>query len=90
MSIHDLKTWPEFFGGIVAGTKTFELRNDDRHFEVGDVLVLREWNPASKEYSGREARRRVTHLLRHRPDAGCASTFGLLPGYVIMSIGEVQ
>ena len=40
--IHELKTWPQFFDSIVDGTKTFELRKDDRGFEVGDAVLLRE------------------------------------------------
>lgn len=86
MKTHDLKTWPEFFDQIVVGEKTFELRKDDRPFAVGDELLLREYDPATKQYSGREVFRRITHILRHRPDAGCAATFGLREGYAILSI----
>lgn len=86
---HDLKTWPEFFEAMLSGEKTFELRKDDRGFVTGDILLLREWNPATKEYSGRELTRKVTWLLGHRAEAGCAATFGLLPGYVIMGIAGV-
>lgn len=85
---HDLKTWPHFFSKIVSGEKTFELRNDDRHFAVGDDLRLREWSPVDMEYTGKEITKRVTHLLRHDPTAGCTATFGLKPGYVIMSLSE--
>jgi hypothetical protein len=89
MAEHDLKIWPEFFDQLMSGQKTFELRNDDRGYAVGDVLRLREWILEGHFYSGREARRQVTHLLRHRPDAGCAATFGLAPGFVILSIAEL-
>lgn len=86
MKEHDLKTWPQFFEAIQSGSKTFELRNDDRHFDVGDVLLLRGWRPADMEYTGREVRKTVSHLLRHDPVAGCAATFGLRDGYVILSL----
>jgi hypothetical protein len=86
---HDLKTWPEFFDALLTGKKTFELRNDDRDFEVGDYLCLKEWDPTTKAYTGREMVRTVEYLLRHRPDAGCAATFGLAPGYAILALCAV-
>lgn len=43
--IHELKTWPQGFEAILAGTKTHEVRPADRAFEVGDVLYLREFIP---------------------------------------------
>jgi Domain of unknown function (DUF3850) len=86
MSIHDLKTWPEFFHDLATGQKTFELRKNDRDYRVGDTLRLREWDPDTKTYSGRETTRRVTHMLEHRPGAECAADFGLKDGYAILSL----
>lgn len=43
--IHELKTWPEFFDAIDRGEKTFEVRRDDRGFQVGDTLALQRWRP---------------------------------------------
>jgi len=45
MQIHELKIWPAFYAAIQSGEKTFEIRKDDRGFQKGDKLVLREWNP---------------------------------------------
>lgn len=58
VATHDLKIWPEFFvalGGVGLGRprKTFEIRKNDRNFRVGDTLLLREWDPKTREYSGR-------------------------------------
>lgn len=74
---HELKTDVSYFALVMAGTKRFELRIDDRGFRVGDTLHLREydWKHA---YTGREVTVRVTQLLRGH--------VGLAPGYVCMSI----
>lgn len=77
---HHLKTWPDFFRCIVSGEKTFELRFDDRGYRVGDVLVLREWRPTDKTFTGQEIRKRVTYTT---------SGFGLAPGWMAMGICDV-
>lgn len=63
MKTHELKTWPEYFQAILERRKTFELRKTDRPFEVGDTLFLREFDPHTKEYSGRNLRTQITYIL---------------------------
>lgn len=88
---HYLKIWPEFFAALMSGEKTFELRKDDRGgFAVGDILELREFDPTTKAYTGADAIRFVTYVLCHRAEAGCAATFGLMPGYVIMGVSRLN
>jgi cell division protein FtsB len=60
---HELKTWPEYFDAILDGRKTFEYRRNDRSFRVGDTLLLREWEPSTQQYLGREGRWKITYLL---------------------------
>lgn len=44
---HNLKTWPHEFDATRKELKTFEVRsNTDRSFGVGDILLLRKWDPA--------------------------------------------
>lgn len=43
--IHQLKTESGFFNSVVNGTKTFEVRDNDRNFKVGDFLALNEVSP---------------------------------------------
>lgn len=50
MRIHVLKCWPESFSALHAGTKTYEVRKDDRGYMVGDILRLREWEPGPGAY----------------------------------------
>jgi len=60
---HELKTWPEFFERILDGSKPFEIRRGDRNFKVGDTLLLKEWKPMAREYTGREVRKVITYTL---------------------------
>lgn len=82
MKTHDLKCWPVFFEALVKGTKTFELRKDDRGFQAGDHLLLREWSPSSETYSGRELTFRVGFVLHGAPKwglSGDVAVMSLLP-----------
>lgn len=54
MAEHELRCWPPWFQDIFDRKKTAELRDDDRAFAVGDTLRLKEWEPATQGYTGRE------------------------------------
>ncbi|EAK9780846.1 ASCH/PUA domain-containing protein [Listeria monocytogenes] len=41
---HELKILSEYFWDIAEGRKTFEIRKNDRDFQVGDTLILLEWD----------------------------------------------
>ncbi len=82
--IHCLKTWPELFQEVLEGRKRFEIRKDDRGFEVGDLLCLQEWNPATCEYTGREIQERVSCITRS------AGPVQLLDGLVVLGLEDPQ
>ena len=44
------------------------MRLDDFEIEPGDTLVLREWNPEIKEYTGRTIEKEVTYVGKFRID----------------------
>lgn len=46
MNKHVLKTVQPYFDDVASGKKTFEIRKNDRNFQVGDLLRLVE-HPAS-------------------------------------------
>lgn len=77
---HELKTWPAYLDEIWQGRKTLDLRPDDRGFEAGQVLRLRDWHPGTGAWGGRSVLVRVAHVLRDVPH------FGLVPGYCALSI----
>ena len=58
------KVRPEYFEKILSGDKNFELRLADFECQPGDVLFLREWNPETKEYTGREIKKQVTYVCK--------------------------
>ena len=42
---HELKIWPQYFCRVADGSKTFEVRENDRGFQPGDIVVLKEYFP---------------------------------------------
>ena len=58
------KIWPQYFDKIASGEKTFELRLANWECNPGDTLLLREWDPETKQYTGREIEKRVTYVLK--------------------------
>ena len=50
---HVLKSWPAFFEEVLSWDKLFEIRKNDRNFQLKDTLELWEYEPKINEYSGR-------------------------------------
>jgi hypothetical protein len=65
MITHELKTWPIYFSALWERRKTFEIRFDDRNYQEGHRLHLREFRPASKQYTGREMFFIITYVIRN-------------------------
>ncbi len=63
-NIIEKKVWPEYFQKILDGDKKYELRLADWECNAGDLLILKEWNPENKEYTGRELRKEVKYVLK--------------------------
>jgi hypothetical protein len=83
---HRLKCWPQFFESIKRREKTHDLRRaDDRDFEVGDRLLLEEFDPSTKSYSGRRLVVEITYITSATQP--CAlSDKALASDYCILSI----
>jgi ribosomal protein S17 len=56
------KTWPESFQKILEGKKTADLRLADFDIQEGDILILEEYNPKTKQYTGRVLKKKVKNL----------------------------
>lgn len=84
--IHELKTDPGVFEKSIRGEKKFEIRFNNREFDIGDILVLKETRYSGEamkhgkplEYTGREMKMEVRYIM-HGP------AYGLKEGWVIMS-----
>lgn len=63
--IHALKTDIGYFDEVNEGYKTFEVRKNDRPFTPGDNILLQEWAPETKTYTGREWHGTITHILNN-------------------------
>lgn len=61
-NVKELKIRQEYFEAVIGREKAFELRYDDRNYQVGDILVLREYEGS---YTGRAAVVEVTYVLRN-------------------------
>ena len=68
MAIIRKKIWPEYFDAVVSGKKRYELRLNDFEVKEGDTLVLEEWDPKKKEYTGRRIEKKVTYVGRFKID----------------------
>ncbi len=66
MAIIKKKIWPKYFQEVKSGKKKFELRLADFAIKRGDVLILEEWNPRTKKYTGRKIKKKVNYILKFK------------------------
>lgn len=66
MTEHILKTLAPYFDAVADGSKTFELRKNDRGFKVGDTLILQRWvEPGPlQDIDAGVIRRTVSYVLK--------------------------
>lgn len=90
MKVHELKILPEYYKAIMHMGKSFELRKDDRGFEVGDRLRLRKYDTSLNSsgepygYTGEVIVATITYILRDVPQ------YGLRDGYAILGLGRIR
>ena len=68
MAIIRKKTWPGYFDDIASGKKKYELRLNDFEINEGDTLILEEWDPKTREYTGRKVERKASYVGRFKVD----------------------
>lgn len=75
---HFLKILPEFFAAVVDGSKTFELRKNDRDFQVGDTVILQEFDHKTNTYTSDFVVKQISFML--------TGVYGLEPGVSCLSL----
>lgn len=79
MAVHYLKIKEEYYRDVEIGLKTFELRKNDRDFQVGDILMLIKLDDKGNE-TDQVTMVKVTYILKDCPQ------YGLKEGYAILGI----
>jgi hypothetical protein len=80
--VHELKVWDTYYDDLISGTKPFEIRRNDRDFQIGDLLFFREWDADRDAYTGLEALGRVGYVYD-----GVA--VGLKDGFTAFTVTEL-
>lgn len=86
MRTHNVKSWIHLYQAFVRGEKTHDLRVMDRQYEVGDILILQEYDKFMEKYTGRESKAEITYITSDRHVACAFSPTCLSPGHAILSI----
>ncbi len=61
------KTWPELFEKVETGDKNVDYRLADFEVDKGDVLILEEYNPGAKQYTGRSVKKIIKNVSKIHP-----------------------
>jgi len=81
--IHKLKALNPYFSDILDGMKTFEIRKNDRNFQIGDQLLLQEYDLYTNKYLERNCLCNVIYIV-------FGGQFGIEKGFVVMGIEKCK
>ena len=73
---HTLKIDPIYFQPVLDRKKTFEIRFNDRNYQVGDAVVLQEYDGKTDQYTGRSLSATITYV----------TSYNQKPHFVVFSI----
>lgn len=79
--MHILKTVDPHFTQVWRGKKNFEVRKDDRGFEIEDDLTLCEYNPQTQMYN-RQVICTISAKLTHQDHPG------IQEGYCVLGLAD--
>lgn len=80
MKVHNLKIAPTYFQDVVSGKKKFEVRENDRGYNIGDYLCLREYDTEYHLYTGKELVVKIIYIL--------GDFVGLKENYVVLGLSS--
>ena len=88
MKTHRLKVFIKYADAIMSGAKTFEIRKNDRDYEVGDKIVF---DVVTNEgYAVGSAARHPLNGATYRIDYILDGFEGLAQKYVALAISKVD
>lgn len=79
--IHSIKCDTLPFESIWNRLKKSEFRFNDRNYQVGDDLVIIEYNRITEKYSGKYIQAKILHIEKG---------YGIPEDYVVLSIGNIE
>lgn len=79
---HELKIHPQYFRDVMLGLKKVEVRKNDRNYQEGDILILNEFEPSTKRYTGKQEIRTADYILK--------DVAGLASDYVVIQLIKVK
>lgn len=96
MAEHILKVVSPYFAALLDGSKTFEVRRNDRAFQRGDRLILWEYDgsPGAWRKYVPSVHRAVSAEIGFIYSGDPRFTYGgvdaLAPGYVVLALLDVK
>ncbi|KDM90222.1 DUF3850 domain-containing protein [Photobacterium galatheae] len=80
IAFHQVKLQSLHFNEVLAGRKTHEIRFNDRDYQAGDCLILREVDDNGDD-TGQEMNAEITHVQQ-------GDHFGLADGWCVLSLAN--
>ena len=90
MKLHELKIKHEYLVDIARGVKTFELRKNDRDYQVGDLIRFIDIKQSDSDkcdcdiYIDKDTLYKIIYILKDVPQ------YGLDKDYCILAIKKVE
>lgn len=82
---HRLKTVQPYFNDMRNGAKMFDVRKNDRGFNVGDIVVLEEYRDTggafTSGYTGLVIRKKIVYILKEN--------YGIKSGYCVLGLENI-
>lgn len=83
--LHFIKIFEQYYKKILTREKTFELRKDDRGYQIGDILGFKVIDENKNELKYPSKLFEITYILKNPLNVG-----GLEKDYAVMSIKEYK
>lgn len=82
MKTHNKKLIQPYFDDVWNGNKTFEIRKNDCDYQVGDLLILREFDKKTDKYTGDWIMTKIIYKIEN--------FVGIEEGYCILEIKVLE